>query len=491
MQSRKSDIETIEPTNDENSPIAFFSSRFAGFEDFRKKIYELGQSLGQSIWVAEHSEPSLTTRPSEEIIDVCLKKVRDARLFLCVLEGGYGQSASLNLANVSLLELELFQAALGQKSIHIYLLEPFYPDPRLESFLHALQIVYPDAIRPCTNKEEALERIKRLVHRQTRRLLFAPFTLPIKIFRLLVQQLARSRSSAYPGISVLRDIRFLDAAFAPYSPSADRDLVQALIEEARSTSHQPTRLARSWMAIRHLCAAPYTDPKYSDFLPLWDESLSNWASASAWYGLHGHIYLGRLAAVNTLLDIRQRTPIHSHGMDPTIQVHGTRGAIASEYYSISKTVPSRRDQRILLEEALSQVEMALDVKRTDRSGLLAIRGSVLLALGRLEEAILDYLSVLRLREEEEEEYNPGRIGEAKAELGYAYLQAGRFREAQSCLEAGVALLESTNSGGFTVSAKKKLALYYFRTGRPRLALQQLAEAYALPVRTGLMTKSRG
>jgi len=96
VQPRKPDIETIEPANGENSPVAFFSSRFAGLEDFRGKVYELGQSMGWPIWVAEHSEPSLATRQPEEIIDVCLKKVRDAQLFLCVLEGGYGQSASFN-----------------------------------------------------------------------------------------------------------------------------------------------------------------------------------------------------------------------------------------------------------------------------------------------------------------------------------------------------------------------------------------------------------
>jgi hypothetical protein len=103
------------------------------------------------------------------------------------------------------------------------------------------------------------------------------------------------------------DVTFLDGGFAPLTDKPPNEhLVSTMLSRSAAAADEPTRLVYAWMAIRHLCAAPYNDSNFASYLPLWDAALSRWAAASAWYGLHGHHYLGRLAAVNTLLAVRQR-----------------------------------------------------------------------------------------------------------------------------------------------------------------------------------------
>ena len=88
----------------------------------------------------------------------------------------------------------------------------------------------------------------------------------------------------------------------------DKDLIDRLIAQAAAETVTPDKLAKLWIAIRHLSAAPFSDRRFEEYLPLWESALGKWSSASAWYALHGHFFLGRLAAVNTLSTIRRRMP---------------------------------------------------------------------------------------------------------------------------------------------------------------------------------------
>src|SRR5437870_3229668 len=125
------------PASDAKPPVAFLCSRIETQTSLRHRVWELGRSLGRPIWVAKYSEPSLDAKP-DEIMDVCLENVQRAPLFLCVLDGSYGGSTGLNPAEISLIELEVFQAVLARKPLHVYVVEPFTPEPRLASFLVAL-----------------------------------------------------------------------------------------------------------------------------------------------------------------------------------------------------------------------------------------------------------------------------------------------------------------------------------------------------------------
>ena len=120
---------------------AFFASRLVPLRDFRHEVHELGGSIGQPIWVSEHSAPELASLPLDQVQVVCLKRVRNYERFICVLDGSYG--CPWNASQVSILELELFMAALTKRDISIFLLDPFEEDPRLASLpgsLHAGQM---------------------------------------------------------------------------------------------------------------------------------------------------------------------------------------------------------------------------------------------------------------------------------------------------------------------------------------------------------------
>src|SRR2546423_1560500 len=102
-------------------------------------------------------------------------------------------------------------------------------------------------------------------------------------------------------------------------------------------------------------------------------ALSLWAGSAAWAGFHGrHLSLGRLPAVSTLLRLRE------HAANAHVTLRGQlNGSIASEYHSLAKRVHSYRLRRELREAALEQIQLGLEIKPDDPSGLLLIRGSIL------------------------------------------------------------------------------------------------------------------
>lgn len=345
--------------------VAFLASRMdperCELNLLREEIYKLGQELGQPIWVAEWTCPELRQRPAEDVQISCLQRVRETREFICIVDGSYGRP--WNLAQLCVLELEIFTAALAGNPFHFFVLDPYEADPRTETLLEAVRLVKPELrdARPKSRHDILADLRLRLTRGPTIG--------------------AGERRGGGSGVAPNLDVRFLDGNFMPLREDPpSQELIRDLLSRASSETDEATRLVSTWMAIRHLCATPYSDPRYTEFLPLWDAALSQWASAAAWYGLHGHHYLGRLAAVNTLISIREHM---AGGEGPGVpSIHGTYGARASEYYSMAKMTRSRSSRRTLLRRALADVNHSLEGQVADRSGLLAIRGSVLQALGK-------------------------------------------------------------------------------------------------------------
>jgi tetratricopeptide (TPR) repeat protein len=392
------------------------------------------------------------------------------------LDGGYGSPGRWSHGDLSLLELELFMAALTGKPIRVFLLDPFQPDPRLDSLLKAIRVVCPDALDEQPKSEEGikaelvrmLEKDRVAKHRRA--------SGPLRIIGYLVQYLARVRAleaaRSGPGLDVL----FLDGKFAPiHDKRPDKDQIADLLRSSDSALTLPAKLAKLWVAFRYLSAAPYSSRTNRDFLSLWTDVLSRWASSSAWYGLHGHIFLGRLAAVNTLLELTETSRVESGAVDIANSIQSSYGAIASEYYSIAKMVPSRRYKRMLLDHALEKVERALEIAGPDISGLLSIRASVRMARGKTAEALEDFKVVLGMRIDAGDSI--GRIGEAESRLGFAYFRRGRIRQAERLLESGVAHLESSDRTEFMVRAMRQLSLFYALTLRRSRALTVLRKAF--------------
>jgi len=437
--------------------------------ELRAEIHRLGLELNRPVWVAGVTEPYPEGISRDEIQIACMRHVRAIPEFICVVDGSYG--TPWNPAELCVLELEIITATLAGKPFHFFLLAPYENDFRTEGLLRVVQLLRPEIVRIAPQSPEQilatlevrLGRIRTCVRRCLR-------------FALARRRTKRSL-----------DVQFLGGNFVPLSSNLPtEELIRELLAKVSSADDQPTQLVYTWMAIRRLCAVPYDNPAFGSFLPLWNTALGNWGRASAWYGLHGHHFLGRLAAVNTLVRIRERITGVSIPQNDNLSIQVGKGALASEYYSIAKATWSLSFRRQLRRRALHLVDEELACPSSDRSGLLAIRGSVLQALGQFEAGQHAYNLMLKTRLAANED--SGRIGEAEAEVGWGYfrlwlhwrfLVLSYLSKAQYHLSRGVSLLQCSAREEFLVRAMWKLGLFYVMTLRLLPARDVLERAHDL------------
>jgi tetratricopeptide (TPR) repeat protein len=450
----------------------FLSSRMAvpALKSLREELYR-ERIKGSAVWVPELELAEMKGIPLDAAEAGCLREIRASQGFVCVLDGSYGAD-QWDVTEISILEVEIFLAALSQLPMAIFLLEPFRPDPRIAQLLAIVKAACPQAL---FSEPRPRDRVRSDVLRFCDRIA-SPWS---RSLGRLVDALARRRSPAFrPGTL---DVRFLDGPFAaPAWGRFDPDLVTLLMARADDRAETHAKLVDLWKAVRCLAAVPYRDGRFREHLPLWDAVLARWASASSWYGLHGHLFIGRLAAVNALIEIRS-TGVPAG--EAALAIQGTYGALASEYHSIAKNAGSLLSKRRLLRRGVELVDLALDEQQADPSGLLNIRGALHLALWRGDAAVRDYERALAIRRDRGSE--PGGIGECEVDLGLAYLRTGRLRRAEALLETGVERLRREVPSGFTVRALRKLSVFYFATLRWRESREVLAEAWRMAVALGL------
>ena len=449
----------------DNALFGFLSSLYWEHETLRSEVYEMGRRYGLPIWVAERSDTILWQRHPLERVDVLIARVREAEQFLCVLGPmRHGSLIELSAAtNVSYFEIELYQAALLRKPTHIFLAKGFGPDPRLTGLLEIARFAFPHAaiVEELSDKEILLE-IEQVLRRRIRRKHSIDKPANRAALPRFVSRLSDARSSV--------PLLFAGGVFDKNAGPPDTQVFAEALASADASLNQEAHLARSWLAIRELQGAPYNESKFSDFLTMWNEALGHWAGAASWYGLHGHLFMGVLASLNSLHIVRER--LLREGVSTTLP----NGPLASAIYSIAKLQSNGRSKRAAFTQALKHANLALDSPLTDRSGVLAIRGSIYLQLRRTASAVRDYETVLKLREQAND--TPARIGEAMSELGFGYLMQRKYKQAIGMLANGVQMLAPKPSG-FLVRAKKKLALAYLVTGRLRLAAREAGEARAM------------
>jgi tetratricopeptide (TPR) repeat protein len=415
------------------TPDVFLSSAFRNFLDVRRKIRQLDKSR---IWAVEAHRKDLDPRlgvPLFAIVDGLVAQIRRSNLFICVLRDRYGSSVFDDTESVSFLETEIYQAAVFHNNIRFFLMEPFNPDEKLKGLLELVQTLRPGVVPEKAQPESViLDQIKRALDDtpSSRR----PWAISVK---RLVGDLAFRRGHPRP------DIEFFDKAFRPVSAKPDRDHIRVLLGGLSGEKSTERRLTHTWIALRELCAAPYNLPKFSEYLPLWNEALDAWSSAAARYGLHGHLYAGRLSAVNSLLAIRERMNWRTAQHD------------SSHYVQCD-------------------VEDAIRSTEGDLSGYLAIRGHIFLIQGRSEMSLRDFEEVRRLKEAAKDSKG---LGESLADLGLIHLRMGNVALAVRLLREGVANLEAAGSFPFAVRAKKRLAYALLRTGHPILAMRELSAAH--------------
>ncbi len=199
--------------------------------------------------------------------------------------------------------------------------------------------------------------------------------------------------------------------------SPNLPLAQSLLDQVargKGDGSEPlryaARLARLWTALRELRKAGEAAAYGSDLAPLWDRALGLWGGAASWFGLHGHLQLSPLAAINTQLDIRSRAERSGDG-----DGRPPAGARASALYSLALRAGSRRV--VHLKQTIALTTEAMATGQETEMGLLDIRGAAHMRLRHFFQAEADFREALAWRERQGA--NHFSTGDALVHLAFA------------------------------------------------------------------------
>lgn len=477
----------MEHTEHKRYPV-FLSSLCRELIDLRARAYsDIGAS--KAIYVDECATPrDIEHQDDLTAADDLIRRVHEADLFVCVL-GGSRHGSPITISGhpsaVSFFEIELYQAALRGKGIKVYVRNDFEPDPRLSSLLNVLDFAFGDwRSLPRLTNGEILSHLRRDVWLGRAVQVLDAFNCRSTLARL-VQGMYMHRARNRPSPSVC----FLNNEMEASKASPDLSIIASIQEDIRTRPNEEQRLSRIWIAMRELMAAHYTVTNDPEILRVWNDVLGSWTSAGAWYGLHGDMPLGCLAALNSQLIVREKLVATAGSKDEASRYGYAGGALASAKYSIAERLYVAADRDARLDEALRDIQRAMDERTASRSGLLAIRGSIQRSAGRTSQAIEDYEEVLRLRSDGR--HSDAQIGEAENELGFGYLLQWHFRKGLEFCEEGVKKMRSsTGRKGFLVRGLRKLAIAYAVNGRLVKAYETRREAQSISHAAGTYDQIR-
>lgn len=474
-------------------PPVFFSSCFTDPESERLRIRDRIQAItgGASlavrkeprpVWMAE-DYPELRPEspwPAFDKVELCLSGVRAAECFVAVITTRHGSPIHLEGTGTvpsSFFEAELFEAAFSEKPAFIFLLKGNEPDPKLASLLRLLAPFFPNMNLQPVAEDEILRNVEQLIKHYQRPRWLRPVLVPPRL-KPTVDALFRTRHRTYDIKSEPPPLRFLGGLFDPALPPPDPVLVESVLDRANKAQEHHARLTLLWFAIRALMGAPFHNAKYSNFLQLWEDAFGAWTTAGAWYGLHGHVDMGCLAALGSLTDVRV-TQAKILGSSSDIP----HGPLASEYYSIARLAGQSSEVFAL---ALDHIQSAIERTRGDGVNETAIRASIYRETGHMDAALTDYEKVAEARRDQ----GGGPYGESLSELGYAMLLSGRVGQGIDLMERGLDLLHKEPPSGFQVRAMRKLAIGYARGARIIRALEVASAAHDLAVKIGAYDQIR-
>lgn len=452
----------------------FLSSLCRELWDLRARIYdEIGGKT--YVYVDEQANPrDISNQDHLEAADELIGKVREADIFVCLL-GGTRHGSAIKIddrpSSTSFFEIELFQAALLNKEIHLFVRNDFAPEPRLQGLLNILRFAFPEwANRPAQTEDQIVADVQRLVDRIRARQALRPVVRLRAPINRLVQALyaARARGVAKPSLF------FLDGALEPRRKTPDEGILSSVVARLEHQRDEEKRLSRLWIGLRELMCLDYRDLKDKDLLKSWNYLFGEWARSGAWYGLHGDTPLGCLAALNSLTVVRDRLSSMYRSELPPEETAFPGGPLATAKYSIAKRLYVKRDREARFNEALQDLDRSLTVSTDDKSGLLAIRGSIYRQVGRISEAVDDYEEVLRIRSQANAPASS--IGDALSELGFGYLRQGQIVKALHYCKNGVEHLRQGGRAGFLARGLKKLSVAYLVNGRLIKAYEAWQEA---------------
>jgi hypothetical protein len=249
------------------------------------------------------------------------------------------------------------------------------------------------------------------------------------------------------------------------------ELAAAALEAARSEGNEQNRLSRIWIAVRELMTDVGGIEPDTEALLLLNDALSQWSSAASWYGLHAHIQMGGLAALNSAASVREALRARDVKSVDQKVIEFPGGSMASAKYSIAKLLSDRHAKTAMLEDALGDATRCSSIALDPQGDALAVRAAIVDALGGRSASVENYEEVLR-RQKTSGADGPS-LGVALSNLGFAYVLSGERKRGLRMIEEGVGLLEGHIRAGFLARAQRKLAAAYLMVGRPVAAYQSL------------------
>lgn len=498
----------------ETAPSVFISSTFK--DEFggrrasiplRTRILEAANALPVRLWAYEHEWPTeRETGPldANTIIDRCFAGIKACDLFVFILSGAHGSGAKLieGGAFASYLELEIFAAAALQKPILVLHYQDREPAPALFDTMLLLRKAFANGDYCVGDERTLFDRFLEACRT------LAAGRRPVGVETQLALtdglSLRRTRRGAELDLADPR-LDFLDGKLSARHP-LDQSRAQALIDQvAKGTRiHESVEtqmphgaaLFRLWAAIRELMtdSAPALDDPLT--AALWDKALGLWAGKASWFGLHGHLWMGPLAAVNTQAAFRaRRRRDRAYADDPSIRE--PMGARASAIYSIAQRVRSFERKVFHFKQTSMLATRAIDLDKDARQGALAIRGNASLAMGklgflwRLWDAAEDFETALRLRERAAA--SAASIGEMRVDLGLCHVLTGRGHRGLPLMLEGIAGLRTNstaNGRSFLARGLRKLDQAAQIMLKPSLSAEARAEIAAITAETEALDQAR-
>lgn len=442
-------------------PRVFLSSVFKDTFDgefrripVRDRIIANAETLPVELWAYElFWKDGEDNADADTIVDRCFRGIKECDLFVYLQTHRHGSGVEFGGGSAviaSYLELELLAAALLQKPTLVLHLIDQEPHPLLQ-----------DALRCFRTKTSGLYY---LADENTlyERFLSATRALAGDVLavnphaREFVDWLSgcRTQSSFTEDVETPR-LHFLDGETALSSRTADLDRVKELltrvadgtyiVDGMKKTLPHGAAMFRLWAAMRELLGSDKRGRCDPAAAMLWDRCLGIWAGKASWFGLHGHAWMGPLAAVNSQAEIRRAFAGEPEFRSST-DVREPVGARASAIYSIAGRM-SRRERKIYhYREAIELATRLVAEGGDSEAGALSIRGHSAMRLAEngqvwwLWRAESDFRRSLALRERKAA--NSPSVGEAMVDLGFWRCAAWRRASGLRQMQDGIALLRT-------------------------------------------------
>ena len=468
-----------------------FKDTFGGdfkYVPLRKRIVGNKYKLPVDLWAYEHLWPENTEAQepdADTIIDRCFAGIRACELFVFLLTGRHGSGASYfeDPAWASYLELELFAASALRKPILVLHLRGHEPDPVLRDSMILLNRAFAAGEYVIDDENGLYQRFQDICRSlsegnwkssQNAVLAHLPEWLSIR----------RTRDGLEDDLSN-PNLKFLDGHFRSDKSVANPDQARRLLEQVASGVRKVAgnecllphgaSLFRLWAAMRELMDSSGQTLRDPSSAALWDRALGLWAGKASWFGLHGHLWMGPLAAINSQIELRKELAADSDFRRDQ-DVREPLGARASAIYSIAQRMESRGRKLFHYRQAAMLATRAIDRDSEGQGGALSIRAHALMQMSQLGhvwklwDAARDFRRSLELRDRTGA--STASIGEAKADLGFCTVLTGRPRAGLSLLQDGVALMRNDGSAdgkAFLVRGLRKLERAAGLIGARRIA----------------------